>query len=104
MTLTVAEAEAILRSRFGEPANPLTDYAVGFRTPSGKVLAVHREASETLIWFQPPAPPSSTMQRSRNWRGESFPLPKCAVAGRNGRIKRRDHVGRVHRLPASSRC
>ena len=41
-----------------KPANPLTDYAVGFRTPSGKVLAVHREASQTLIWFQPPAPPN----------------------------------------------
>ena len=30
--------------------------------------------------------PSSMMQRSRNWRAESFPLPKSAVAGRNGRI------------------
>ena len=30
---------------------------------------------------------SSAMQRSRNWRGESFPFAKFAVAGRNGRIR-----------------
>lgn len=47
----------MLRSRFGEPAKPPTDYIVGFRTPAGKVLAIHREATETRIWFQPPAPP-----------------------------------------------
>jgi hypothetical protein len=58
MTLAIAEAEAILRSRLGEPAKPPTDYVVGFRTPSGKVLAIHREANETRVWFQPPAPPN----------------------------------------------
>ena len=57
MTLSIAEAEAILRSRLGEPAKSATDYVVGFKTSSGKVLAIHREASETRIWFQPPAPP-----------------------------------------------
>lgn len=57
MTLVIADAEAVLRSRFGEPAKPPTDYIVGFRTPAGKVLAIHREATETRIWFQPPAPP-----------------------------------------------
>ncbi|WP_279356194.1 hypothetical protein [Methylobacterium indicum] len=57
MTLPIAAAEAILRSRFGEPAKPPTDYVVGFATPNGKVLAIHREAAETRIWFQPPAPP-----------------------------------------------
>jgi hypothetical protein len=56
MTLAIADAEAILRLRLGEPAKPPTDYVVGFKTPSGKVLAIHREASETRIWFQPPAP------------------------------------------------
>jgi hypothetical protein len=30
---------------------------------------------------------SSAMQRSRNARGESLPLAKSAVAGRNGRIR-----------------
>jgi hypothetical protein len=57
MTLAIEDAEAILRSRLGEPAKPPTDYVVGFKTPSGKVLAIHREATETRIWFQPPAPP-----------------------------------------------
>jgi hypothetical protein len=58
MTLAIADAEAILRSRLGEPAKPPTDYVVGFSTPSGKVLAIHREASETRVWFQPPEPPN----------------------------------------------
>jgi hypothetical protein len=58
MTLAIADAEAILRSRLGEPAKPPTDYVVGFTTPSGKVLAIHREPTETRIWFQPPAPPN----------------------------------------------
>jgi hypothetical protein len=57
MTLAIADAEAILRSRLGESAKPPTDYVVGFTTPSGKVLAIHREANETRIWFQPPEPP-----------------------------------------------
>lgn len=56
MTLPIADAEEILRSRLGEPAKPPTNYVVGFMTPSGKVLAIHREAIETRIWFQPPAP------------------------------------------------
>lgn len=58
MTLAISEAEAILRSRLGEPAKAPTDYVIGFMTPSGKVLAIHREASETRIWFQRPRPPS----------------------------------------------
>src|SRR5688572_18110317 len=57
MVLNVSQAEAILRSKFGEPAKPPTDYVVGFKTPAGKVLAIHREVAETRIWFQPPAPP-----------------------------------------------
>jgi hypothetical protein len=58
MTLAIADAEAILGLRLGKPVKPPTDYVVGFKTPSGKVLAIHREATETRIWFQPPAPPS----------------------------------------------
>lgn len=60
MTLAIADAEAILRTRLGVPAKPPTDYVVGFKTPSGKVLAIHREASETRVWFQPPEPPNLT--------------------------------------------
>ena len=57
MTLAIADAEAILRSRLGEPAKPPTNYVIGFTTPSGKLLAIHREVNETRIWFQPPRPP-----------------------------------------------
>lgn len=57
MTLAIADAEAILRIRLGVPAKPPTDYVIGFSTQSGKILALHREANETRIWFQPPAPP-----------------------------------------------
>lgn len=49
IVLNVAQAEAILRSKFGEPAKPPTDYVIGFKTLSGKVLAIHREATETRI-------------------------------------------------------
>ena len=57
MTLKVIDAERLLIARFGEPAKAPTDYIIGFTTRSGKVLAMHRQASETRIWFQPPAPP-----------------------------------------------
>jgi|HubBroStandDraft_2_1064218.scaffolds.fasta_scaffold60033_2 hypothetical protein len=57
MSLPTVVAEQILRGRFGEPAKPATQYVIGFRTPSGRVLAMDRVASETRIWFQPPAPP-----------------------------------------------
>lgn len=70
MTLAIAEAEAILRSRLGEPAKPPTGDVIGFKTPTGKVLAIHREPNTTRIWFQPPAPPSidgvSLMNRPSN--------------------------------------
>jgi hypothetical protein len=58
MTLAIADAEAILQSRLGGPAKPPTDYVIGFTTPSGKLLAIHREASETRVWFQALKPPS----------------------------------------------
>jgi hypothetical protein len=57
MSLSVAVAEQILRARFGEPAKPPTQYVVGFKTTVGRVLALHGEAGETRMWFQPPAPP-----------------------------------------------
>ncbi len=58
MSLAIAAAEAILRSRIGEPAKPATEYVIGFVTRRGKLLAIHREAAETRIWFQPPVPPA----------------------------------------------
>lgn len=57
MTISTADAEAIMRLRLGQPIKPPTKYVVGFKAPSGKVLAIHRGTAETRIWFQPPAPP-----------------------------------------------
>jgi hypothetical protein len=57
MTLPIAAAEQILRRRFGEPAKTSTQYVIGFKTSLGRVLALHREADETRVWFQPPTPP-----------------------------------------------
>lgn len=82
MTLPTAAAEAILRGRLGEPVKPSTDYVAGFATLSGKVLAIHREAAETRIWFQPPAPPelagirlmSAASNGNSNINGPLLPL------------------------------
>ena len=57
MTLAPAEAERLLRSRYGDPAKAPTDYIIGFRNPVGRVLAIHRTNQTTRVWFQPPAPP-----------------------------------------------
>ncbi len=57
MTLAISEAESILGTRLGPPAKPATQYVIGFRTPSGKVLAIDRRAAETRVWFEPPEPP-----------------------------------------------
>lgn len=56
MSVPVAAAEEILRRRFGAPVKAPTDYVVGFKTPKGRVLALHRDADETRLWFLPPAP------------------------------------------------
>ncbi|MDX0433205.1 hypothetical protein GOL30_31280 [Sinorhizobium medicae] len=56
MTLPIAVAEQILRRRLGEPVKPPTGYVIGFKTHSGRVLALHREANGARIWFLPPAP------------------------------------------------
>jgi len=57
MTLSPKDAERALRARYGEPAKDPTDYVIGFRTPVGRVLAIHRKSQQTRIWFQPPEPP-----------------------------------------------
>lgn len=57
MTVSPKDAERVLRARYGEPAKAPTDYVIGFRTPAGRVLAIHRTIQETRIWFQPPEPP-----------------------------------------------
>jgi hypothetical protein len=57
MSVPIATAERLLRARFGAPAKTPTDYIIGFKTPLGRVLALHRTNTELSIWFQPPAPP-----------------------------------------------
>lgn len=57
MTLPVTTAEGVLRGRFGEPVKPPTRYVIGFRTASGRVLALALDATETRLWFQPPSSP-----------------------------------------------
>ncbi|MDP2780898.1 hypothetical protein [Devosia sp.] len=56
MSVPIATAEQVLRARFGAPVKEQTDYVIGFRTADGRVLALHRDASETRLWFLPPAP------------------------------------------------
>ncbi|NEI73379.1 hypothetical protein GR212_27885 [Rhizobium lusitanum] len=56
MSVQIPTAERILRTRLGEPGKEVT-YVLGFTTATGKVLALHRTASETRLWFLPPAPP-----------------------------------------------
>ncbi len=85
MPLVTADAEATLRSRLGKPAKPPTDYVIGFSTPTGKVLALHREASETRIWFEPPAPPKldgvRLMDNPSNGNS-NINGPLCTASGR----------------------
>jgi hypothetical protein len=117
MTLAIADAEAILRSRLGEPAKPPTDYIVGFATPSGKVLAIHREASETRVWFQPPEPPNldgvrlmnSPSNGNSNINGPLLPLRapttlRVEIDSRNGLNKFLDwYLGLALRIDYLSR-
>ena len=57
MTLAPRDAERLLLDRYREPAKPPSQYMIGFRAPSGKLLALHRTINETMIWLQPPLPP-----------------------------------------------
>ncbi len=56
MSVPITTAEGGLRARLGEPGTEVK-YVLGFTTATGKVLALHRTASETRLWFVPPAPP-----------------------------------------------
>ncbi|MBA4801828.1 MAG: hypothetical protein H2040_08175 [Euryhalocaulis sp.] len=58
MTLSIATAETIMRDRLGEPVKPPTNYVIGFKIASGKLIALDRRQLEPRPWFQPPAPPS----------------------------------------------
>lgn len=71
MSFRVLDALPILVRRFGETINKVPDNrngqqglenkkVMGFRTPSGKVLAldVDGENEEVKLWMEPPVPPA----------------------------------------------
>ena len=73
MSFRVLDALPILVLRLGETINKVPDKrngrhslenkkVMGFRTPSGRVLAldVDGEYEEVKIWIEPPAPPTIT--------------------------------------------
>src|ERR1035437_951211 len=57
MSLHPWVAEGILRARLAEPIKSPTQKVIGFKTTAGRILALHREATETRVWFMPPTPP-----------------------------------------------
>jgi len=57
MTLPIPAAKAILRQRLGTPVKDIK-YVYGFRTATGRVLALHPEQQETRLWYEPPEAPS----------------------------------------------
>ncbi|AJD41691.1 hypothetical protein C9413_32190 [Rhizobium sp. SEMIA 4085] len=57
MSVPTTTAEQILLARFGAPTKTPTEYVIGFKTPLGRVLALHRTLAELTLWFEPPAPP-----------------------------------------------
>ena len=57
MSLSIQQARNILLDRYGEPAKKPTKYVIGFKNPSGRVLAMHNTIAKACIWFQPPKPP-----------------------------------------------
>ena len=57
MTLKPSDVESFCQTRYGAPAKEATDKIIGFATVTGKVFGFPRETTDTMIWFQPPAPP-----------------------------------------------
>lgn len=58
MTLKVADAEEVLKSRLGGPVRRPTQKVIGFKTAGGRILALERGRAETRIWYRPPAAPA----------------------------------------------
>lgn len=56
MTLPISTAKAILRQRLGIPVKDVK-YVYGFKTPTGRVLALHADQKEARLWYQPPEAP-----------------------------------------------
>lgn len=57
MTLSVSETINLLEHALGQPTKSVA-YAIGFRTKSGKVLAIRPGQKSARIWHQPPVAPA----------------------------------------------
>jgi hypothetical protein len=51
MNLSVTVAEQILRQRFCEPAKPPTQYVIGFRSSTGRVLGLGSRSKRSADMF-----------------------------------------------------
>jgi hypothetical protein len=63
MTLSPTDTERALLDRYGEPSKAANDYISGFRTPVGRVLAIHRTTQGTRIWFSTERRPECVAQK-----------------------------------------
>src|SRR6185312_10962611 len=81
MTLPIPAAKAILRQRLGIPVKDVK-YVYGFRTPTGRALALHPEQQETRLWYQlPEAPSLPGVRRIQPARNADLNGPVAALAG-----------------------
>ena len=81
MTLPIPAAKATLRQRLGAPVKDVK-YVCGFRTATGRVLALHPEHRETRLWYQPPEVPSLVgVRRIASAKNADLNGPVAALAG-----------------------
>lgn len=81
MTLPIPAAKAILRQRLGIPVKDVK-YVYGFRTPTGRALALHPGQQETRLWYQlPEAPSLPGVRRIQPARNADLNGPVAALAG-----------------------
>lgn len=52
----IAETDQLLTKTFGEPIKAVA-YAKGYKTSTGKVLAIHPTQKGPRIWHKPPVAP-----------------------------------------------
>jgi len=81
MSLSIAAAKAILRQRLGGPVKDVK-YVYGFRTYTGRALALHPDQQETRLWYQPPEVPSLPgVRRIPPAKNADLNGPVAALAG-----------------------
>lgn len=98
MTLPIPAAKAILRQRLGAPVKDVK-YVYGFRTATGRVLALHPEQQETRLWYQPPEAPSlSGVRRIPPAKNADLNGPVAALAGSETPRVEIDDADALHRF------